>query len=693
ALLMPARDPRAELLGITTVFGNAAVERTTANALALRERFGIEAPVARGAARPLVRAPAGYAGLHRGRCRARAGRVPRLLYALTGYRGVRAFRMPTFRQPMAVPESMTLVRGSRHLLLAVLLAALCAAAHAARPVALRLIGINDFHGNLEPANLSLMLADPQAPQGTPLRVPAGGAAAVAGLVHTLRGGAPHSLFLSAGDLIGAAPLVSTMFRHESTIAVMNAIGLDVGAVGNHEFDAGIAELQRVARGGCAANLPDDAVSSCGLERYGGAKFPMLAANVLDARGRPVLAPYVVRRFAGIRVGIIGAVTKTTPSIVVPSGVAGLRFTDEADAVNRAARALKAQGVKAIIAVFHEGGELGTPQQRGDWNDTRCPGRSGPIFAIAQRLVPEISVIFTAHTHQGYRCIIDGRTIIQGTSYGRGVSVVDVALDPATREILPAKTRSINLPVVNDSTDAATRERLAAALPAPYAQVLRATRPDPAIAAQVARYAAIVAPKAERIVGRIGGRFARGGPVDSAAGRLIADAQLAATREPAQGGAQIAFMNPGGIRSDLDCNGTPPCAVSFGQVFTMQPFGNSLVVMTLTGAQIKTLLESQQKPHDMTVLQPSEGFTYTWQADAPAGERVRDMRLGGETLVPERDYRVTVNSFMAEGGDGFVTLTRGTARSGGGQDLEALLAYLKGPAERSPVPAPRITRLP
>jgi 5'-nucleotidase len=594
---------------------------------------------------------------------------------------------------MTRPRSTTLGRACRHALSAALLLGLCVAARAAPSIALRLIGINDFHGNLEPANLSLVLADPQAPGARTLRVPVGGAAAVAGLVHTLRAGAPHSLFLSAGDLIGASPLVSTLFRHESTIEVMNAIGLDVGAVGNHEFDAGITELQRVARGGCAATLPDDATSSCGLDRYTGARFPMLAANVLDARGRPVLAPYVVRRVGGVRVGIIGAVTKTTPSIVVRSGVAGLRFVDEADAVNRAARQLKAQGVMAIIAVLHEGGELGTSQTRGDWNDPRCPDRSGPIFAIAQRLVPEISVIFSAHTHQGYRCIIDGRTIIQGTSYGRGLSVVDIELDPATHRILPLKTRSINLPVLNDQTDAATRERLAAAWPAPYAEALRTARPDAAIAALVARYSAIVAPKADRPAGLIGGRFGRGGPVDSAAGRLIADAQLAATREPALGGAQIAFTNPGGIRSDLECKGAPPCTVTFGQVFTMQPFGNSLVVMTLTGAQLKTLLESQQKPNDMTVLQPSEGFGYTWQSDAPAGARVRDMALDGAAIVPERAYRVTVNSFMAEGGDGFVTLTQGTQRSGGGQDLDALLAYLKGPTQRSPVAAPRVTRLP
>ncbi len=589
-------------------------------------------------------------------------------------------------------------RLGRSLLAGVLLLA-CGLANAAPSVALRLIGINDFHGNLEAANLSLTLPDPQAGGAADaklLRVPVGGAAALAGLVRTLRAGAPHSLMLSAGDLIGAAPLVSTLFRHESTVEVMNAIGLEIDVLGNHEFDAGVTELQSIGAGGCAATQPDAAVASCSLARYAGARFPLVSANVFDrASGATVFAPYVIKRYRGIRVGVIGAVTKTTPSIVIPSGVAGLRFGDEADAVNRAAKQLRARGVKAIVAVFHEGGELGTPQRRGDWNDTTCADAQGPIFAIARRLVPEISVIFSAHTHQGYRCLVDGRLIIQGTSYGRGVSVVDVALDPATRKIIPARTRSINLPVLNERTEPAVRERLAAALPAAYAEVLRSTRPDAAIAAQVARYAEVVAPKANRPVGLIGGRFTRGGNVDSAAGRLIADAQLAATRGDAQGGAQIALMNPGGIRSDLDCSGTPPCTVTFGQLFTMQPFGNSLVVLSLSGAQLKALLEAQQKAASAEpgFLQPSEGFVYTWQADAKAGEHVRQMRLNGEPIVPTQTYRITVNSFLAEGGDGFVGLTEGTSRRGGAQDIHALLDYLKAPAERAPSEPPRITRLP
>ena len=594
---------------------------------------------------------------------------------------------------MTLPGPTTIARFRTRFLFAAVLAA-CAVAQAADPVSLRLIGINDFHGNLESDGLSLTLADPQG-GAKPLRVPVGGAAALGGMVKALRADAPNSLLISGGDLIGAAPLVSTLFRHESTIEVMNAIGLDVSTVGNHEFDGGATELKRIAAGGCAAPRPDAAVSSCALGRYAGARFPYLSANVIDAQGHTLFAPSVIKDIHGIRVGIIGAVTRSTPSIVTPSGVAGLRFTDEAAAINRAARNLKAHGVRAIVVTIHEGGEVGPAQRRGDWNDTTCPDAHGPIFEIARRMTRDVDVIFSAHTHQGYRCLVDGRLIVQGTSYGRGVSVVDLALDPKTHRVLPALTRSINLPVLNEHTDPAVRERLAAALPAPYAEILRTERPDPAIAEQVAKYVAVVAPKAGQPVGTIGGSFTRGGLADSTAGRLIADAQLAATRAPADGGAQIALMNAGGIRSNLECKGTPPCTATFGQAFTMQPFGNSLVVMTLSGVQLKALLESQQKPGALepSVLQPSDGFTYTWQADAPAGERVRDLMLNGQPIAPRNAYRITVNSFLAEGGDGFTALARGTERSGGGQDIDALIAYLKGAPERSPVLAPRIQRLP
>ena len=565
----------------------------------------------------------------------------------------------------------------------------CAAAAAqAAAIHVRVIGINDFHGNLEPATLSLTLIDPA--DGKPLAVPAGGAPALAGLVHALRAGADHSLMISAGDLVGASPLASTLFRHESTVDVMNAIGLEVNAVGNHEFDAGFAELQRLAKGGCAAQTGPTV--SCRKGAYAGAKFPFVASNVLDAGGQPVLAPYIIKRYGGVKLAVIGAVTKTTPAIVAPSGVQGLSFEDEAEAVNRTARKLLAMGVRSMIAVFHEGGEIGTPEQRIDWNDTSCPGARGPIFDLARRLVPEIRVVFTGHTHQGYRCEVEGRLLVQGTSYGRGVSVVDIALDSKTGRLFDAATRSINLPVLNGRSDPAVRERLAASLAKPYARALRKARDDPAIASRVAMYTQLAAPISQRSIGTIAATFHRGGGPDSEAGRLIADAQLAATRDAAHGGAVLALTNPGGIRSDLECNATPPCAVTFGQAFTMQPFGNSLVVMTLTGSQIRALLESQRTGAggDLIFLQPSEGVTYTWVTDAPTGEHVRNLKLDGRPVEPDTRYRVTVNGFLAQGGDGFGVLRQGGERVGGMLELDALVDYFKGVGVVAPSSGKRIS---
>lgn len=609
---------------------------------------------------------------------------------------------PRARRARPSPAWRRRVRAAAACLLLPWLLSLGAPLRAAEPVNLRLIGFNDFHGNLEAGNLSLFLADPAAP-GKTIRVPTGGAAALAGIVTRLRNSADNSLVTAAGDLVGAAPLVSTLFRHESTIEVMNRLGLDVNAAGNHEFDAGVIELKRLYNGGCASPTAQSAITSCALQQpYAGAKFPLLTANVLGDKDKPVFAPWIIRRFGGIPVGVVGVVTKTTPSIVIPSGIAGLRFIDEADAINRSVAELKRRGVKAIVAVLHEGGVIGPANNRADWNDTTCPNADGPIFDIAKRMSKEVDVIFTGHTHQGYRCIVDGRVIIQAVSYGRGVSVVDVVLDPRTRDVIPSRTRSINLPVLNEQADADpqanVRERVAAGTPEPYAALLRVTRPDAAIAERVAQYTAVVAPKAGQPVGRVAGRYTRasapGARGDSAAGRLVADAQLASTRAPEFGGAQIAFMNPGGIRTDLDC-ASPPCTVSFGAAFSMQPFGNSLVVMSLTGAQLKGLLEQQQRGgmNEPSFLSPSAGFTYRWLAKAPAGERVQDMRLNGQPIVPTQAYRVTVNSFLAEGGDGYVMLREGSERKGGAQDLDALIAHLKTEPPLAPQPEPRIQWVP
>ncbi|MCE2659546.1 MAG: 5'-nucleotidase C-terminal domain-containing protein [Rubrivivax sp.] len=503
------------------------------------------------------------------------------------------------------------------------------------PVTVRVIAFNDFHGNLESGSLSLPWPDPDQP-GRAKRLNAGGAAFLA--------------------------------------------NTDIAIPGNHEFDAGKDELLRVLRGGCATVKPEDPTTSCPFGRHEGAKFKVFAANVINADGSPLFAPSVVLERGGVRIGFIGAVTRSTPSIVVPSGVAGLRFVDEAAAINAEARRLQAQGIQALVAVVHEGGDTGTPGQPLEWNDAGCPRPRGAIFEIVRQLDPAIDAVFSAHTHQGYRCVVDGRPVMQATALGRGVSVADLVIDPSTGDVDRARTQHRNLPVFNAGSDVQLRDRIVAVEAEPWASALRqsltATAGAP-IAARVAEYAAAAAPRAQKTVGRIGGSFDRSGRTDSSAGRLIADAQHQATRSPDRGGADLALMNPGGVRTDLPCRGTPPCAVTYGDIFSMQPFGNSLVVMTLSATDFKDLLESQQAPGrtSPTFMSPSASLNYRWDAKAAHGQRVQDVLIQGRPLSSFREVRLTVNSFLAEGGDGFVILRNGRNRLGGELDLDAMTQFL------------------
>lgn len=560
---------------------------------------------------------------------------------------------------------------------------------AAAPVTLRVIAFNDLHGNLETAGLTLPHPNPEN-AARPLRVAVGGAAPLAGLVKALRASAPHSVVVSSGDAIGGTPIISALFWHEATVDVLNRVGVDVATVGNHEFDAGSAELLRVMGGGCREAKPGDTAVSCALGPHEGARYPHVAANVVFQDGRTLFPASVVREYGGVKVGFIGAVTRSTPKIVVPSGVAGLRFIDEAKAINAEAARLQAQGVQALVAVIHEGGNLEGSATM-EWNASDCPGKRGAIFDIERKLSPAIDAVLSGHTHQGYRCVVDGRPVMQAVAHGRGLSVIDLVLDPKTGDVDRAGSFHRNLPVFNPHTDAAHRDIIIGQEPAPYAQALRTAVPEPAVAARVAAYAERAAPLANRPVGRIGGSFQTGANRgDWSAGRLIADAQWAATRSPARGGAQFALMNPGGVRAPLTCRGTPPCEVTYGDVFTMQPFGNSLVVMTMSGAELKDVLEGQQRPgrSSPSFLLPSSSLSYRWVSSAPYGQRVQDLRIAGVPVDPKADVRFTVNSFMAEGGDDLSPLRRGRDLLGGDLDIDALVDFLR--TSPSPDPDRRVT---
>ena len=511
----------------------------------------------------------------------------------------------------------------------------------------------------------------------------GGAAFVATRIKQLQAEQPTNIVVSAGDLVGASPLTSALFNDEPTIEVMNAIGLELSALGNHEFDRGIAHLRRLANGDCQSQPIAHHQTCVGADgKFSGARFSFLAANVLGRDSEePVVTPAQVKTIGGVRVGFIGAVTRSTPSVVVPSGVAGVRFVDEATAINHYAKELRAQGVQTIVALVHEGGDA-------DGGYDSCLNPQGPIFDIARELDPAINIVLSGHTHRGYNCVIDGRVIIQAASYGRLISIVDIEIDRGSGKIIRERTRARNVPVPNGV-------KTGYALRASYPPLAA----DPKVAAIVEHYRKLAAPLAQRSIGFIVDDFERrastGG--DSTLGRLIADAHLAGTRNQ---GAQIAFTNPGGLRADLRTSGTNGL-VTYADAFLAQPFGNTLVTLTVTGAQLKQLLEQQWSSRSSAnqsargrMLQPSRGFAYTWLASGAYGARVvsGSLRLDGRPIEPEDTYRVTVNNFLAEGGDGFRVLREASNRVEGPPDIDALIAYLSQSSPARPLAPDRTSRI-
>ncbi len=528
-----------------------------------------------------------------------------------------------------------------------------AAAGPAGTVDVQILTFNDFHGNLEPSG------SVRVPGGS---VPAGGVEYMATHIKNLEATNPNTIIISAGDAIGASPLISALFHDEPTIEALNLMGVDYATVGNHEFDEGVAELKRMQEGGCH---PVDGCQDG--DPFDGADFRFLAANVVQEKNGKTLFPaYKVRSFARAKVAFIGVVLEGTPSIVTPSGVAGLQFLDEADTINAVVGKLKAKGIKAIVVIIHEGGS-----QSGFYNE--CSGIAGNIVDIVNRTDDEVDLFITGHTHGGYNCVIDGRVVTGAYYSGRILTDIDMTVDRLSGEVTSIQAN--NLIVTQDVAK------------------------DPALTALVDKYKALSAPLANRVIGSITADIPRASNAagESALGDVIADAQLAATAMPGYGDAVVAFMNPGGIRADLLYNqvsgGEAPGEVTYGEAFTVQPFGNSLVTMSLSGAQIDTLLETQWVVN--RILQVSNGFSYSWSLGAPVGNKVdiASIMINGVPIDPNGSYRVTVNSFLADGGDGFSVLTQGTDRLGGAVDLDALAEYFGANSPVAPGPQNRISVLP
>jgi len=528
-----------------------------------------------------------------------------------------------------------------------------------RTVDVKLLAINDFHGALDP---------PSGSGGLIGTTSAGGVEYLG--THVRQRWSPNTLFVAAGDLIGATPLISALFHDEPTIEAMSRLGMSYSAVGNHEFDAGWQELLRLQKGGCHPE------SGCFTDkRYRGAGFEYLGANVIvDATGKTLVQPYAVANFTGVKVGFIGVVLESTPSIVTLAGVAGLTFEDEVEAINRTVERLKQIQVNTIVVLIHEGGYQSVPLNESTVN--ACHNLQGPIVDIVMNSHPAVDVFITGHTHGAYNCVIDDRIVTGAASNGRVLTEVNLTIDKFSGEVIHAQAENHI--------------------------VTRDVPPDPEMTALVDFYRELSAPLAGRVIGTITEDITRTANAagESALGDVIADAQLFESAQPMYGSAQVAFMNPGGIRADLIYNqisaGEQPGEVTYSEAFTVQPFYNYLVSMDLTGAQIKTLLEQQfDNPTvgSSRILQVSEGFSYSWSTSAPTGNKVSDIMLNGVPVDPAGVYRVTVNSFLADGGDNFFVLRDGVNRFVGILDIDALVSYFGTHSPVAPGPQNRITVLP
>ncbi|WP_046504811.1 bifunctional metallophosphatase/5'-nucleotidase [Streptomyces odonnellii] len=549
-------------------------------------------------------------------------------------------------------------------------------------VEVQLLSFNDFHGNLEPPAGSSGNVNEKQADGTTKAIPAGGAEYLATSLRKAREGHKFSVTAAGGDMVGASPLLSGLFHDEPTIEALNKMELDVTAVGNHEFDEGAEELGRLQKGGCH---PTDGCYEKG-KKFKGADFPYLAANVTyEKTGKPVLKPYTVWKTHGIKIGFIGVTLEGTPNIVTAEGVKGLKFHDEVETINKYAKELESQGVNSIVALIHEGGLPASSAYNYDC-DSPAPGGgvSGPIVDIAKGISPQVDALVTGHTHNAYVCTIpdpagNPRMVTSAASFGKLYTDTTLTYDRRTNDIVRTSVESANHVVSRDQPKAQDMTDL------------------------IARWNKLAAPISNTPQGYISADINGRGATspESPLGDVIADAQLAGTAPADKGGAQLAFMNPGGIRADLvyaASGAEGDGVVTYGEAFTVQPFTNMMNVFDLTGAQIITALQQQVSGANAAspkILQVSNGFTYTLDMTKTGADRVLTdtVKLNGAPIDPAKTYRVAMNEFLGGGGDGFAALGQGKNKLVGPSDLDLLNAYLAANSSaQSPLAPPAANRI-
>jgi 5'-nucleotidase len=475
-------------------------------------------------------------------------------------------------------------------------------------IKVQILGINDFHGQL---NVSRKVDNKDV----------GRADYLAAYLKQREAQNRNTLLISAGDLVGASTPVSALLQDEPTVEIMNKIGLDVATAGNHEFDEGVNEMMRLIKGG------RHPVTG----KFTGSKFSYALANVVDKKcGRPILPPYQIKNIQGVPIGFIGVALSDTPGIVIPSGVAGVTFTDEVKAINKYISELKKKGVKAIIVIAHVPGEQ------------KNEVITGEIADLANGVDDEVDVIIAGHNHGYLNGIVDNKLIVESYANGTAFSDVDLEISPVTKEIVSKKAEIVTT-------------------------YQTGIEPDKQITKMITNYEAKVAPIINKVIGTAAKDITRtqNDSGESELGNLIVDSQRAEMKT------DLSFMNPGGIRTDIQAG-----EVNWGELFNVQPFNNTLVKMTMTGYQIRTLLNQQWQEKTTRMLQIS-GLKYTWDDTKLKGSNVVDIFLtNGQPVDPAAKYTVTVNSFLADGGDDFKVLIEGTDRVTGPVDLDALVNYIK-----------------
>ncbi|MFJ7751616.1 ExeM/NucH family extracellular endonuclease [Arthrobacter sp. NPDC097144] len=506
---------------------------------------------------------------------------------------------------------------------------------------LNLLNINDFHGRIDANTLNF-----------------------AGTVEQLKAAAPEgsSLFLSAGDNIGASLFASSVQQDVPTLDVLNALGLRASAVGNHEFDAGFADLR-------------DRVDPT-------ADFPYLGANVyLKGTTTPALDEYTVLDVDGVSVAVIGAITEETSALVSPGGIAELEFGDPVEAVNRVAERLQSEGnVDVIIAEYHEGAGSGTP----DGATLDAELADGGAFAdIVTGTTALVDAIYTGHTHKQYAwdAPVPGaggktRPVLQTGSYGEFIGQINLDYNPATDEVL--SYTATNVPRTTASADS-----LVAAYPA-VAKVKSIVGAALASAAEIGNQP--VGSVTADITTAFKGTVRDDRSSESTLGNLVADSLLSTLSSAERGGAEIGVTNPGGLRAELYYGDDG--VITYAEANAVLPFVNNLWTTTLTGAQLKTMLEQQWQPEGSSraflALGLSDNITYTYDPDQPRGSRIQTVTINGAAMDPARDYRVGTFSFLAQGGDNFTVFSEGTnTRDTGLVDRDAWISYIKANSPLSP----------